>query len=59
MDNATLNYWPLVVVLEDVYVPELAPAVIETIQDVNTETVSRMLAVVRIQALYDARKRTN
>lgn len=55
----TLNYWPLVVVLEDVHVPELAQVVIETITGVSSETVSAMLAVMSYRAELDVAKRCN
>ena len=55
----TLNYWPLVVAIEDVYIPELAGVVMETISDVHINTVSAMLEVAYYQALLDACKRKN
>lgn len=59
MDNTTLNYWPLVVVIEDCYVPELAQVVMETIADVHVNTIAAMLAVASYQASLDANRRIN
>lgn len=55
----TLNYWPLIVILEDVYVPEVAQVVIETISEVDIRTVTAMLAVMSYQAGLDAGNRSN
>ena len=55
----TLNYWPLIVILEDVYVPELAQVVIETIEEVDISTISAMLAVMSYRAEQDVAGRRN
>ena len=55
----TLNYWPLVVAIEDVYIPELAGIVIETISEVNINTVSAMMAIAAYNAVRDLRGREN
>lgn len=60
MNNpTTLNYWPLVVVIEDCFIPKLAPVVMETIAEVDIRTVTAMLAVMSYRAEQDAGNRTN
>lgn len=55
----TLNYWPLVVVIEDCYIPELAQVVMETIQEQSINTLAAMLAVASYQAMYNLQGRMN
>lgn len=36
--------WPLIVVIEDCYIPELAPAAITTIAEADSETLAQCFA---------------
>lgn len=49
MDNTTLNYWPLLVTLEDVYVPDIADIVIDSIRELDEQ-----LATLTITIAIDA-----
>jgi len=41
-DPATpVSSWPLVVVIEDCYIPELAPAALATIAEADSETLAQ------------------
>lgn len=59
VSEPTLNYWPLVMTIEDVYIPELARIVIETISEVNINTVAAMLSVAAYNAVLGLRGREN
>ena len=37
MNTPTLNYWPLVIAIEDCYVPETAPILIEVAKEYESE----------------------
>lgn len=55
----TLNYWPIILVIEDVYVPELAEMAMQAADELGNESLAAIIATVGLQASYDAEKRVN
>ena len=55
----TLNYWPLVVTLEDAYVPELARLVMEVAYERESEVRAVLFQLWAIEAEYDLTNHRN
>lgn len=54
-----INYWPLVVVLEDVYVPEFAEGVLRLVRQVDNSTLVAAITTNSYLAWLDTEKRRN
>lgn len=58
-DPTTLVYWPLVITIEDCFVPEVAPRLLEAVAEVDVQTVGAMVACRSYLAQLELEGRRN
>lgn len=59
IDNTTLNYWPLVLVIEDVYVPELVETAMAGAEELGNENLAAIITTAAYGSYQDALRRQN
>ncbi len=59
MPRVILNYWPVVLTIEDCYVPEAVPHVLNAIAHLDEATTAAMFACEAYAAEMDAQLRQN
>jgi len=59
MDTDTYQLWPLVLVVEDVYVPQCANDVLNAVASIDSETIAIGFACDAYAAEMDANNRRN
>lgn len=52
-DTPTLNYWPIIIIIEDCYIPELAPDVTKAARESTTETLAGVLDFIVWKTMRD------
>ena len=55
----TLNYWPLVVILEDVFIPEFAALTLQVAAEWDSATCRCLIKLAAIDAEEDLEMRIN
>jgi hypothetical protein len=55
----TLNYWPLVVILEDVFIPEFAALTLQVAAEWDEPTCTCLIKLAAIDAEEDLEMRIN
>lgn len=58
-DTPTLNYWPLVLIIEDVYVPQWAEEAVRQAGKADQELIGAVVAAIAFRASCDAARRVN
>lgn len=59
MSEGVLNWWPLVLVLEDSYYPDRAPLVLGVMQNISDDLIGASAACDGYAAQLDAESRLN
>jgi hypothetical protein len=57
--EATINYWPLVLIVEDCYVPALAQSALDACAALDSETIAAGWVCDAFAAEVDAESRRN